>query len=177
MNWIWLLSLPLQTANASVPLVINVEPEVVSVTLDCPNGAGETKKPEKGQVQFDVLPKDCSVLLTQSSGAISGTGEWVCNSRGCLLEVPPHKPIEDANGRVNLIFLDSGNASSIQINCTGYRQRSAIEDYTVVFNDVPIGECTVYAKGGSSAKSQPLTWGTYACTISGPTLICQKYKR
>ena len=177
MTWFWLLTLPLHSASASVPLVLNVEADVSTVTLTCPTGSQDTKPEVNGQVSFDIVPTNCDVSLTKRIGQVNSVGEYMCDSRGCTLQVPPHKPVQDADGRVNLIFLDSGNASMIELSCSGYRERSKIYDFTAVFDDVPKDECTVYAKGGTTAKSQPLGWGTYACTISGPTLICQKYIR
>ena len=176
MRWLWLLLLPFHTANAGVPLVVKVEPGVSSVSVHCPDGVVQTQDVKANQVSFDLVPKDCKISITKKVGQVNNTGVWFCSERGCELDVPPHKKVQDADGRVNLIFLDAGKASTIELSCSGYRQRTPIEDHTAVFNGVPKDDCTVYAKGGTTAKSQPLTWGTHACTISGPTLICQIYK-
>ena len=176
MRWLWLFLLPLHTANAGVPLVVKVEPGVSSVSVSCPDGNVQTQEVKNNQVSFDIVPKNCTVSITKKVGKVNNTGVWFCSERGCELNVPPHKKVENADGRVNLIFLDSAKASTIELSCSGYRERTPIEDFTAVFDDVPLDDCTVYAKGGTTAKSQPLGWGTHVCTISGPTLICQSYK-
>lgn len=176
MTWLWTFIWLLSPVHAGVPLVLKVNKDFESVTIQCPDGLVETQMVSDGQVSFDVLPKGCSVSATKTIGSINSTGTWSCTDRGCTLDVPPHKPVQNADGRINLVFLDSGKASTIELSCSNYRQRSKIEDYTVVFNGAPAGDCTVYAKGGTTAKSQPIQWGTYVCTISGPTLVCQNYK-
>jgi hypothetical protein len=171
--WLFLIS---QSGWAGVPLVIKVAPEINEVTVRCTDGQVHTKTVQNGEISLDILPTSCAVSVTQRIGEVNKTGTWHCTPRGCTLEVPPHKPVTNGAGRINLIFLDAGAASSIELSCAGYRKRQSIDDFTVVFNDTPKEPCTAYAKGGSTAKSQPLTWGTYACTLTGPTLLCQAYK-
>jgi len=177
MTLFWLLALTFQPAQAGVPLVIKVESGVELVTIACSDGHVQTEEVKNGSVSLDLLPKNCVISATRRIGMVNSPGEWTCNVRGCSLDVPPHKEVADADGRINLIFLDAGAASTIELSCTGYRERTPIEDFTATFNGVPKEECTVYAKGGTTAKSQPLSWGTHVCTISGPTLICQPYRR
>ena len=176
MRLLWLLLLPFHSATAGVPLVITVPKDVDKVTVTCPDGTVQTEEVKNGQVSLDLVPENCAVSVTKKVGTVNSSGEWHCSETRCTMNVPPHKKVEDAPGRVNLIFLDSGKATTIELSCSGYRQRTPIVDHTAVFNEVPKDDCTVYAKGGSTAKSQPLNWGTYACTILGPTLLCQDYK-
>jgi len=176
MIWLWMFIWLVTPVQAGVPLVLKIDKEFESVRIQCPDGISETQRVSNGQVTFDVLPKGCTVSVTKKIGTVNSNGTWSCTERGCTLDIPPHKPVENADGRVNLIFLDSGKATTIELSCSNYRQRTKIEDHTAVFNGAPKGDCTVYAKGGTTAKSQPLQWGTYVCTISGPTLVCQTYK-
>ena len=176
MFWLWIISGLVAPAQAGVPLVVNVDKGLEAVTIRCPNGIEETQKVANGQVSFDMLVEGCSIAVTKTIGSVKSNGTWTCTERGCSLDVPPHAPVTNADGRVNLIFLDSGKASTIELSCSGYRQRTKIADHTAIFEGAPKGDCTVYAKGGTTAKSQPVQWGTYVCTIAGPTLVCQNYK-
>lgn len=176
MFWIC-ISLLLQVAWADVPLTIRVDEGLETVTLICPDGRNEVKPVENGTVTFDQPPESCEVKVTRSIGTVDRAGTWACSTNGCTLEVPPHAPVSDGPGKINLIFLDSGKATTIELACPGgYRNRESIKDFTTVFDEVPKGECTVYAKGGSTAKFHPIGWGTHACTVAGPTLLCQPYK-
>ena len=176
MKWIGLLFFT-TTAQADVPVVIKVDDDVQAIKVSCPDGTDQFHTPSAGKVTLDMLPKDCTVFALRKLGVIQSVGEWTCTSQGCFLDVPPHKPVTNADGRVNLIFLNHGNAKTMELSCSGYRERTGIDDFTATFDGVPKGDCVVYAKGGSTAKSQPLGWGTYACTLSGPALICQPYTK
>ena len=176
MAWQWLWLLLSSSAFADVPLTIQVEDGVEQVTLDC-NGRKKTETVRNGEVSFMDFPQNCKVQLTLRSGTITGTGTWKCTAQGCFQDIPPHRPVQAEPNAVHFILLGNEPPRLLELTCAGgYRQRSSVTEFVASFNNIPVnGDCTAYVKGGSTAKFHPVHPGVYACSISGPTLVCQPY--
>lgn len=151
------------------------DPAVSEVLLACADGEFRAEVRD-GYASFMRSPSACQVHLIQRVGEIDAAGQWRCSAAGCALADVEHRPVSDADGRINVIINTEIPASTtLELTCPGsYRQRERIELNTAVFEDVPADECTLLFKGGVPAKYRPMRWGTYYCGLSGSTVICTR---
>ncbi|HHO51947.1 MAG TPA: hypothetical protein ENK18_13965 [Deltaproteobacteria bacterium] len=151
------------------------DPKIAEVVLACADGELRAEVRD-GLASFMRSPSACQVHLIQRIGEIDAPGRWRCSTRGCSLQDVEHRPITNADGRINVIInTEIPPSTTLELTCPGsYRRRERIELNTAVFEDVPADECTLLFKGGVPAKYRPMTWGTYYCGLSGNTVICSR---
>ena len=165
-------------AYATAPLTITVpDDKVVAVVLDC--GGGNTKKAlvKNGKAEYlEVPPGSCSVVFVRNSGTITGAGEWTCDLDGCKQQDVHHLALTDADGRLNVVVSGVPPSTALELHCpSGHRERTPVQENTVIFDAVPNEPCTLFFKGGVAGRYHPLTWGTYYCTLSGTVAVCSQH--
>ena len=168
---IWLLT---QAAFAA-PIEITVTDSAVErVLFTCDEGSFEAKV-HLGKAQLPERVTNCKLQMVRKAGVISGPGTYTCDLNACKMDQVEHKPVSDAPGRVNIIVTGAYQAQALELTCTdGFRERSAIETNTAIFNDVPTSDCTLFFKqGGPPAKYRGVTAGkTYFCSVNGAAAVC-----
>ncbi len=171
---IWLLA-SWTTASAQSLQIEVADPSVSTVLLACDDGERRADVVD-GIAAFMRAPQGCRVHLLQEVGHIDAPGRWRCTDTRCALVDVDHRPVSDADGRINVIAnTDLPASASFELSCAGgHRQRQRIAQNVAVFDDVPASDCTLLLKGGVPAKFQPMTWGTYTCGLSGSAMICNR---
>jgi hypothetical protein len=163
-------------AMAEPPLLIRVGDDVSHIELDC-GGKKIREKVIDNIASFGIAPKECTVTLIKPSGVTEYNGTWACNEKGCALEVPPHRPISNAEGRVNFVLLSGVTATQLEMVCQGgYRKRASVVEHTVTFDDMPSETCIVHFKGGQPARFPTVNAGkSYKCSVTGTIAVCNDY--
>jgi hypothetical protein len=164
-------------AQASAPLTINVaDPAVVAVVLDCGGGSTQKAVVKNGKAEYLEVPNgNCSVVFVRKSGSISGAGTWTCSLDNCVQEDVHHLDISNADGRINIVIANVPPSTTLELNCpSGHRERSPLRENTGIFENVPNEPCTLLFKGGVASRYQPISWGTYYCSLSGNVAVCSQ---
>ena len=172
----WTLLLAFAAAN-DAPLEVKVDdPSVTAVLLDCGGESQMRASVSGGVAQFPQVPDtSCQVLMLRKTGVIDQPGKWECTADGCTQQDVHHKDIVNAAGRVNVVVPNLQPGATLELTCPdGYRRRSAVEQNTAIFEDVPDDRCTVLFKGGIPARYSPISEGTWYCQISGVTAVCSR---
>ena len=167
--WLALCSL----ADAA-PLTIHIEdPYVIAVVLECDNDLKKATVRDN-KALFPDIPKNCKVDLIRRTGVIDEAGVWSCGLDGCKQDDVHHAPISNAPGRINVVFTgDSGGTLALELTCSsGHRERVDVKEATTIFNDVPAEDCTIQFKGGVPARFRHITPGTWYCSLTGATAVC-----
>jgi len=169
-----MLLAPLLSAHAG-PLEIEIaDPQIVSVVLECTDGTYRAVVKD-GLATFERKPDNCTVNIIRRAGLIDEPGKWRCDVQGCSMKDVFHRPVEDADGRVNIILgTEASPGSWMELQCaSGYRNRADIAQNTGTFDGVPSGEiCTLFLKGGAPLRYKPIEWGTHQCTVDGSSMNC-----
>lgn len=164
----------LALAADTAPLELKIEdPKVRTVVLKC--GADEMRADVKGGIaSFPRAYSGCEVTMIRPAGTIGAPGRYTCDLDRCAQEDVHHLPISDAPQRVNVVLTTPMPAgTSLEVNCPGgYRERQTVTENTAIFDRVPTQDCTLLFKGGVPAKYSPLKYGTYYCSLTGPTAVC-----
>ena len=159
----------------AAPLDIAIDdPQILSVVLECTDGTYRSVVKD-GHATFERKPENCTVHLIRRVGVISEPGKWSCNVQGCARDDVYHRPVEDAEGRVNIILSAARPSGTwMELHCgSTYRRRADIVQNTSTFDEVPAGEsCTLFIKGGAPIRYKPLEWGTHLCTIDEAVMHC-----
>ena len=167
---VWLLT---GLAMAAVLEIEVPDPQVVAVVLECADGTYKAVVKD-GLATFDRRPEACSVNFIRRAGTIDLPGRWVCDLAGCKMKDVHHRPVTNADGRINIIAATPlAGGAWLELNCgTGFRARADVLENTAVFEGVPREDCILNFKGGAPAKFKPVTWGTYQCTLDDTTALC-----
>lgn len=168
------LLLASMSAQAAPLEILISDPQIVSVVLECTDGTYRAVVKD-GRAVFERKPDSCTVNIIRRAGVIDEPGEWNCDVQSCSMKDVFHRPVEDADGRVNVILAkEAAPGSWMELQCaSGYRNRADIAQNTGVFDGVPAGEvCTLFLKGGAPLKYKPIEWGTYQCTVDALTMHC-----
>ena len=157
------------------PVNISVtDPMVSELVFDC-DGATKRSPVKNGMASLAEIPGECDVYFIKKIGKIDGAGTYSCSPGGCQLDEVHHKPISDAPGRINIILTSKVDSPMMEVNCpSGHRVRTNVETNTAIFNSVPDEDCALLFKGGMPAQYRPIRAGTYYCSLSGGTAICNQ---
>jgi hypothetical protein len=163
------------TSAWAAPLEIQIsDPQIVSVVLECTDGTYRSVVKD-GLARFERKPENCTVNIIRRAGVIDEPGEWRCDAQSCSMKDVFHRPVENADGRVNIILSkEAAPGSWMELQCaSGYRNRAEIDQNTSTFDGVPRGEiCTLFLKGGAPLRYKPIEWGTHQCTVDVSTMNC-----
>jgi hypothetical protein len=160
----------------SSPLEIKIpDPRVTEVVLKC-GGAEMRGVVRAGVASFPSAPSGaCKVVLIRDGGQIDSTGQWTCTLDECRLDDVHHLPISNAPNRVNVVMttpVQPGTSLEITCTSTGQRERLPVVENTVTFEGVRSEDCVLQTKGGTPGRFSPLKYGTYYCSQTANTLVC-----
>lgn len=171
------LAMLTQLATAGAPLEVRVDdPNVVALLLDC-GGASQLKaNVVDGLAKFPQVPQaQCTVNTLRKGGTIDKPGKWTCGLDECKLDDVHHLDVLNADGRINVILPGMHKGAWLEVSCPdGWRSRADLVENTATFEGVPDDRCTMHVKGGVPARFDPISWGTWYCSLTGTTAVCSK---
>jgi len=161
-------------AWASSPLELEItDPQITAVVLECADGTHKAVV-KNGKASFQRIPESCTVNLVRRAGSIESAGVYACTIEGCTRKDVHHRPVTDADGRINVIAeTPLAGGAWLELTCgSGFRARADVLENTAVFDGVPEEDCILLFKGGAPAKYRPITWGTWMCSVPGTVAVC-----
>lgn len=160
-------------AHGFSPVQISVpDRNVTEVVLKCPDRM-ITARVSNGLASFNEDVSNCAVEFKVDVGRITDPGAYTCSaSSGCIGKGVNHRPVSDAEGRVNIILTDA-SASLFELKCGSWRERAYVTENVAVFDNVPSDGCTLHFKGGTPTKADGIGPGTYTCSAIGGIGACR----
>lgn len=164
----------LSLAHGFSPVQISVEDRnVTEVVLTCPDRTIRARV-VNGIASFSENVSNCEVEFKVEVGRIADAGAYTCGANtGCTAKGVNHRPVSDAEGRVNIILSDQ-SANMFELKCGAWRERSYVTENVAVFENVPGEGCTLHFKGGTPTKADNIGPGTYMCSAIGGIGSCRR---